>query len=125
MDIRYISSTGGDLKGFAASLREAQPRVGAKAAQALRAGGARIERSAKINAPVDTGNLRASINTTSTGDGRRGRMTVRVGPTANYAPYVELGTSRMAPQPFLGPAVDEHEDAIIKALADAFGEALP
>lgn len=65
---------------------------------------ARIERDAKILAPVDTGNLRASISASDTRDGdTRG---IEVGPSANYGGFVEDGTSRMRPQPYMGPALD-------------------
>jgi HK97 gp10 family phage protein len=57
-------------------------------------------------APVDTGELRASIRVT--GDG------VEVG--ASYGVYVEFGTSDTAPQPFVAPAVNR---AIKPAAADA------
>ncbi len=50
-------------------------------------------------APIDTGNLRAS------GYARpSSRFVWRVGFTAGYAAYVELGTSRMRAQPYLVPA---------------------
>lgn len=73
-----------------------------------------VQASAQAFAPVDTGNLRSSISqeTRSTGTG----VEAEIGPTAEYGIYVELGTSRMAPHAFLGPAFDRHagefEDAI-------------
>ena len=60
-----------------------------------------IERDAKLNAPVDTGMLRASI--TSTGGGSE----YEIGTNIEYAPFVEFGTRYMAAQPFLLPAFDE------------------
>lgn len=58
----------------------------------LRGGGASIESNMKQRAPVDLGNLRNSIlaNVDADGDGPY----VDVGPTAEYAPYVEYGTGR-------------------------------
>jgi HK97 gp10 family phage protein len=48
-----------------------------------------VERDAKINAPVDTGRLRASI----TPEVRRGNpIEGIVGSNVDYAPYMELGT---------------------------------
>ena len=60
-----------------------------------------IERDAKLNAPVDTGMLRASI--TSTGGGSE----YEIGTNIEYAPFVEFGTRYMAAQPFLLPAFDD------------------
>lgn len=113
-----------DLRGLAADLNRASGQVGARAARVLRSGAARIEADAKTAAPVDTGNLQASIGTTITGDGRHGSMTAEIGPTAHYGAYVELGTSKMAPQPYLIPAMERNEDSIIQALANCLTEGL-
>lgn len=51
-------------------------------------------------APVDTGYLRRSISMTLSEAG----LTGIVGPTANYAPYVEYGTRFMSAQPYVRPA---------------------
>lgn len=70
-----------------------------------------IERDAKKGAPVDTGNLRASIESEvhlEDADTVAGF----VGTNVEYAPFVELGTSRMGAQPFLRPAVEENRDLI-------------
>lgn len=93
---------------FAAELGAKAGTVGAKAATATLKAGADITRDAKALAPVDTGNLRASIGMTVTGSGAHGRMSVEIGPTANYGEYVETGTSRMAAQPYLFPATDRN-----------------
>ena len=54
--------------------------------------------------PVDTGTLKSSI----TYNTRATLTTVvgEVGPTADYGMFVEAGTSRMAPQPYMRPAFD-------------------
>lgn len=41
----------------------------------------------------------------------------KVSANVSYAPFVELGTSRMAPAPFLGPSFDE----AVAGLAQDFG----
>ena len=51
-----------------------------------------------------TGRLRGSI--TSEADGN----SAQVGTNVEYAPYVELGTYKMAERPFIKPAVEEHLD---------------
>lgn len=54
---------------------------------------------AQENAPVQTGELRDSIHVEKDGNDH----TVVVG--ADHGAFVELGTSKMAAQPYLGPAV--------------------
>ena len=73
-----------------------------------------VEATAKKLAPVDTGALRNSIGSDviDLDDAVQGV----VGPTVNYAGYVEYGTSRMSPQPYLNPALAEHEAAFVAAL---------
>lgn len=95
--------------------------VGALAAAALRKTASDITRTAKTNAPVDTGNLRASIGATITGDGRTGTMRAEIGPTAVYGAYVETGTSRMAGQPYLFPAVEQHAPGYYATLEQIVG----
>lgn len=64
--------------------------------------GLKIEAEAKKRCPVDTGRLRASINTQLQGDYK-----VRVGSNVEYAPYVEYGTENQRAQSFLRPAIDK------------------
>lgn len=71
--------------------------------QTLMKYGIMIERRAKQLCPVDTGNLRASINH-AVGQDSRGPYVV-IGSQVEYAIYQELGTRRMAAQPFLRPAM--------------------
>lgn len=59
---------------------------------------------AKCACPVDTGRLRNSI-THIVDEGTRH---VIIGTNVEYAPYVELGTRRQKPQPFLKPAANDH-----------------
>lgn len=76
---------------------------------------AHIEAGAKSRAAVDTGAMRASVSTTLRG------LTGEVGPTVpEYPVYVELGTSRMAAQPFMGPATVAAEET----LPDGIGKIL-
>lgn len=68
------------------------------------------EKYAKIKCPVDTGNLRNSITHA------RDAENAYIGTNVEYAPYVELGTSRMRAQPYLKPAVADHVNEYRKIL---------
>lgn len=79
-----------------------------------------IEADAKALAPVDTGNLRRSINTTF--DIQNGGMSAEVGTNVEYAIHVEHGTSKQSAQPFLNPAFisgsQKFEDGMNKIVGD-------
>ena len=105
------------VRNFAAQLRTDSGRVGARASQALRKTTLDVQGTARVNAPVDTGFLRESIEVAFMGDGRGSSMTSIVGVGANYGLFVELGTSKMGAQPYLFPAVDRHEPAFFAAMA--------
>lgn len=75
--------------------------LSAKVERALTAIGMTGESHAKDLCPVDTGRLRNSI----TNAVEMGEQAVYIGTNVEYAAYVELGTSRMKPQPYLKPAV--------------------
>lgn len=78
-----------------------------------------IQGRAQTLAPVDTGNLRGSITSEVGRDGAAIRG--EVGPTANYGRYVEEGTSRQRPQPYLRPATDAvlpSYDAALEQITD-------
>jgi HK97 gp10 family phage protein len=75
-----------------------------KGSQIVRKTAFDIENDAKTKAPVDTGNLQNSIATQIEDGGLAAEVTA----SAHYAGYVEHGTSKMAPQPYMGPAADRH-----------------
>ncbi len=86
--------------------------------KALTASALVVEGTAKNLAPVDTGNLRNSITHEVEGP------EARVGTNISYAIYQELGTSKMAAQPFLNPALEQNKGNIRKIFADALKEAV-
>lgn len=106
-DARELRSLGHDLTkaGLAAST---------KAVQAINKTAADITADAKSGAPVDTGNLKNSIGYDVSSSA--GEVTAEIGPTAEYGHYVEFGTSRMAPQPYLTPAFDRRLPGFEKAM---------
>lgn len=83
-----------------------------------------IESTAKTLAPVDTGFLRSSIGTSDLRNVTQDSPTAEVVASASYSPYLEFGTSRMAPQPFMRPAADKHADAFEQAMAQIIEKAV-
>ena len=75
--------------------------------------GGKAETYAKQRTPVRTGNLRNSI-THLVEDGQE--KAAVIGTNVEYAPYVELGTVKQRPQPYLRPAIEEHVDEYKKIL---------
>lgn len=67
---------------------------------------------AKRLCPVDTGRLRNSI-TFYTEDNA-----VHIGTNVEYAQFVEEGTSKQKPKPYLKPAVENHLDQYRQILED-------
>jgi HK97 gp10 family phage protein len=98
---------------LADDLRKASDTIEPKARLVVAAGGHRVLATMQTRTPVDTGHLKSSE--TVDVDGLR----FEAGPTADYGEYVELGTSRMAAEPYAGPAFDHELPSIIDALADA------
>ena len=76
----------------------------------VRHNGAEMQEKAQRNVPVDTGTLKRSIGLEITDSG----MAAEVEPTADYAPYVELGTRFMDAQPYLKPAFDDQKEKFRK-----------
>lgn len=108
----------GQVKALTDSLRRMPARIRPMAQAVVEKTSADIERDGKIKAPVDTGNLKSSI-------GREVKeLEAEIGPTANYGIYLELGTSRMAAQPYMGPAADLHTPAFEAAMTKIAEEAL-
>lgn len=70
-----------------------------------------LEAAAKSNAPVDTGALQNSITGEMTG-----ALSGQVRATAEYAAYVELGTRKMSPQPYMTPAAESVRPAFEAAM---------
>lgn len=97
---------------------EAVKRDIAKAiSNGLEAIGMTAETYAKEDCPVDTGRLRNSI----THEVSDKEQAVYIGTNVEYAPYVELGTSKQAPRPFLKPAATQHSGEYKRIMKDAMG----
>ena len=85
---------------------------------ALTAIGATAETYAKKATPVDTGRLRNSISHSVDGEA------AYIGSNVEYAPYVELGTSRAKAHHMLQKAATEHSAEYKRLAEDAFYNAI-
>ena len=65
--------------------------------------------------PVDTGNLKGSGGPVN----MIGPLTAEIVFSAEYAAYVELGTHKMAAQPYLTPAMDQIREPFFQAIGAA------
>jgi HK97 gp10 family phage protein len=97
-----VDADASDILRFAEDLGKVGAPVVKEARAAVELATLGTERDAKVFAPVDTGNLRNGIYSTIIG------LVGEVGPTADYGDLVEGGTSRMAPQPYMGPATSRN-----------------
>ena len=75
-----------------------------------------IEAHAKGVAPVDTGNLRASIQARPVGS-----LHAEVHAQASYSVFVEYGTYKMGAQPFMTPAANTVAPGFAAAIARCVG----
>lgn len=93
-----------DLKIVENNIEKVLTEMEAKKYRTLTILGMKCEKYAKGLCPVDTGNLRNSI----THKVILNDELVYVGTNVEYAPYVELGTKKTKPKPYLRPAVENH-----------------
>ena len=106
-DIKFTSNVNDILSALEKGKRNALTAIGATA-----------ETYAKQETPVDTGRLRNSISHSIDGEA------AYIGSNVEYAPYVELGTSRAKAHHMLQKAATEHsaeykrlaEDAVYSAI---------
>jgi len=85
----------------------------------------KIRDDAKSFVPVDTGALRKSIRVEKKGKlevrvaaGGGGVINPRTGREVDYAGYVEFGTSRASPQPYMQPALEKNRDEILRVVKE-------
>lgn len=100
-----------ELKVVFNNLDQIREDMRTQAGLAIRKAALDIEAQAKMNAPVDTGALRNSIAAS-----KNDELSWQVAVGVNYGAFVEYGTTRMAAQPFLTPAVEAVKPALFAAL---------
>lgn len=101
-----------DLVRLAVELEVTSGTIAARASTIVAKTAADIVRDAQAIVPVDTGHLKNSI-----GFDMPTPFEANIGPTANYGGYIEFGTSRMGPRPYMGPAFDRNLPLFIAATA--------
>ena len=75
-----------------------------------------VERKGKEKSPVDTGANRDSIFVAEVED-VGGAPAYRVGPTTEYGPFLEFGTSKMIARPYMVPALESESPRLQEAIA--------
>lgn len=85
--------------------------------EAVAMGGLIIERDAKINAPVATGLLRASIDEVVEGGGTFAQATIE--PHTEYAGYQEVGTKYMKGRFYMARAALQNTERVISLIVAA------
>ena len=82
------------------------------------------QRVARERAPVDTGYLRSSIAVTVQPGSSAGALVGEVTAGADYAVWIENGTSRTRPQPFMRPAFEQSRDVWVQMIEQIGGRVL-
>ena len=112
LDMSEVQALAGKIKGASGDLGKDTTKALTKSAKA-------VERGAKQRAPKDTGTLQSEIYSATKG----GRVAQIIAPT-RYAIFNEFGTAKMAPQPFMTPALEAEAPNFLSAVEDAGTEAL-
>lgn len=112
----------GGLRALAVDLRAVPRKADVEVRAITQAAAEMIKRDAQTLCPVDTGFLKGSIGYET--KVLAGGVVAEIGPTAHYGGYVEEGTSRMAPQPYLAPAWDRNVPSWVAALEQFAGRSL-
>lgn len=91
-----------------------------KASQVVRSTAQRVVATGQQLVSVDTGATKSSIHASGPGGLplASSSLEAEVGPTTEYAPYLEYGTVRMAPHAFMGPALDRHTPDFVAGLSE-------
>ena len=94
----------------------------------------KIVSDAKTMVPIETGSLQKSIckqhhvsegNIHNIGVSSGGYVTnPKTGRIVNYAAHVEYGTSKMAPKPYLRPALEANRQSLTEVLREKVEESL-
>lgn len=104
------------LSSLQAKFTKLDPVTYAAMSRGVQLAGLKVEGDAKNVVPVDTGALKGSI--TTGGSSSANSVTATVGSSLEYAPYVELGTSKNRAQPYLQPSLQRNKKTATKIVLD-------
>ena len=106
-------------------LKEMDDAAGDVLMKAAMEGGEIVLQEAKKNCPVDTGNLRNSLQLTKDKQTKT-KATVKIDydKSLKYGTHVELGTKDQPAQPFLRSSVDENQTIINVEITDTVSDAV-
>lgn len=107
-----MSLEAGQWAALAADLNRAPARIHALAPPVVDQRLHAIEADARDRAAVLTGEMRSRVHTEMDGDGLGGSVI----DDSDHAIYNEYGTSKMAAQPFMGPAFEAGAPGLAEAL---------
>lgn len=130
-EVAGLRQLGEAMRGLSEDVRTKVAR------QAVAAGASVVRKAARDKAPVDSGNLKASlimkriretnlteeyIVTPRKGKTRDGKAAKRgqgkLGKDAYYARFVEFGTVKVPARPFIRPALEDNVQRATQAIAD-------
>ena len=115
-------TAGREFRGMADRFRAAPEKAAGMVRSATTKAVVDTQRLARERAPVDTGYLRASIFTREGAQGATWWGEAQVG--AEYAYWVENGTSTQAPQPYMRPAHEQVRPVFVQMIEQIGGKAL-
>lgn len=101
------------FKSYAKDVLSAEQKAKQMALEII---GGKAESYAKKLCPVDTGRLRNSIT-----HQQYDENTEVIGTNVEYAPFVELGTTRMSARPYLRPAAEGHTAEYLAIMKQVYG----
>lgn len=123
-----------DLDRLSSDFEKAQTQTKRELSKIVLDAGEKVASDARALAPVASGDLRDGIEVYGASkkmggvkiglSAAAGDLSVEVVSTAWYSHFVERGTSRHGPKPFLGPAADRHTEKFVADVLEIAADSL-